>query len=65
MSGCNKCFESDNCKLKGKAGNCEALVRGYYFDKKTRRCKEFIWGGCDGVRPFATLEECENQCECN
>jgi len=36
----------------------------YYYDEEEKKCKEFIWGGCDGVVPFETLEECEEQCDC-
>jgi len=23
---------------------------------------KFIWGGCGGVVPFETMEECNNEC---
>jgi hypothetical protein len=45
-----------------KAGPCEALVYKYYFDQEEQKCKEFFWGGCDGVVPFDTLTECK-ECE--
>ncbi|WP_232064624.1 BPTI/Kunitz domain-containing protein [Rhodocytophaga rosea] len=35
----------------------------YYYDTKEKRCKEFTYGGCGGVVPFQTMEECK-QCEC-
>ncbi len=65
LTECKKeCFKTDQCKLKGVPGPCEALIYGYYYDKEDKKCKEFLWGGCDGVRPFATMEECENSCHC-
>ena len=68
----NKCvdvrFESttelDNrCKLLPESGPCKARFTRYYFDQVERVCKTFTWGGCDGVVPFNTLEECREACE--
>lgn len=62
---CNKdCFESDRCNLEPDAGLCLAAFQKFYFDKKEKKCKVFTWGGCGGVVPFDTLEECEKQCDC-
>ncbi|MBA4146415.1 MAG: proteinase inhibitor I4 serpin, partial [Cytophaga sp.] len=33
--------------------------------KNEKKCKEFIWGGCGGVVPFETLEECKGGCQCD
>lgn len=52
------------CKLLPDPGECKAFFPRYYFDKEEGICKEFIWGGCNGVVPFNTLEECE-ACECH
>lgn len=54
----NKKIEN-KCNLKPDAGPCEAYIPKFYYDNDTGKCKEFIWGGCDGVVPFDTLEECE------
>lgn len=55
---------STNCSLQPNAGDCEAHIKKYYFDKSEGKCKEFFWGGCQGVVPFETMEECES-CKCN
>ena len=60
----NNSDENCNCDLVPEVGNCEAAIPIYYFDQEEKMCKEFIWGGCDGVVPFDTLEQCE-ECECN
>jgi hypothetical protein len=52
-----------NCNLIPEAGNCKALFVRYYYDQTTKKCTPFYWGGCDGVVPFETMEECIN-CEC-
>ena len=52
----------DQCQLVPDPGPCKAMIKKYYYDKTENRCKEFTWGGCDGVVPFDTLEDCK-QCE--
>ena len=62
---CNKdCNRPDRCYLEPDPGPCYASMPKYYFDKEEKKCKEFIWGGCEGVVPFDSKEECE-VCECN
>jgi hypothetical protein len=58
------CKKSERCDLVPDPGLCKAYFPKYYFDKTEGKCKEFIWGGCNGVVPFNTLEECR-QCECS
>jgi hypothetical protein len=50
---------SNRCTLEPDPGPCYAYMPRYYFDKTERRCKEFIWAGCEGVVPFQTMEECK------
>ena len=52
------------CGLEPKPGPCNASFTKYYFDNESKKCKKFIWGGCEGVVPFNSLEECE-LCGCN
>lgn len=53
-----------DCKLAPETGNCYALITKYYYNQKEGKCETFNWGGCEGVVPFNTLEECEI-CECS
>lgn len=63
---CSKdCSRDEKCFLEPETGPCDAAFIRYYFDQEEGKCKEFTWGGCDGVVPFETLEECENDCGCN
>jgi hypothetical protein len=48
----------DRCTLVPDQGPCKALLKRYYYDKTESKCKEFIWGGCNGVVPFETITEC-------
>ena len=52
------------CELAPEPGPCFAAIPKYYFDSVEQTCKEFTWGGCGGVVPFDTLEECQ-QCDCD
>jgi hypothetical protein len=58
------CMQSDQCRLEPDAGPCLAAFTKYYYDKKTGKCAPFTYGGCGGVVPFETLQECENGCHC-
>jgi len=62
---CKKdCNQGGNCDLEPNPGHCFAAITKYYFDKDDGKCKEFTWGGCNGIVPFDSLEECK-ECECN
>ncbi|MBU3014421.1 BPTI/Kunitz domain-containing protein [Poseidonibacter lekithochrous] len=52
-----KCFEKPN------GGMCKAYFKKYYFDANDKKCKSFVWGGCQGNIPFNTLNECKSTCE--
>lgn len=66
VPGCKKeeCVQSERCRLAPETGPCFAAMPRYYYDREEKRCKEFTWGGCNGVVPFETLEACK-ECECN
>jgi hypothetical protein len=60
---CHDDSSSDSrCQLEPDPGPCKAYIERYYYDKAEKRCKAFVWGGCEGVVPFETLAECENGC---
>lgn len=52
------------CLLKHEPGPCRGAFERYYYDKREKKCKSFIYGGCKGVVPFETLEACEEKCNC-
>ena len=59
-------FSSTNqCELDPDPGMCKAYFPKYYFDQDTQTCQEFIYGGCGGVVPFDTMEQCKLQCTKN
>jgi hypothetical protein len=51
------------CDLKPDGGQCKGLFWKYYYNPATKKCEEFAYGGCGGVVPFETKEECRGMCE--
>ncbi|MBD3204105.1 hypothetical protein GF327_07450 [Candidatus Woesearchaeota archaeon] len=51
------------CTQEPDSGLCEAAIPRYYYDKNEGKCKEFLWGGCDGAVPFVNMDVCKNSCE--
>ena len=56
---------TEDCNSIPDPGICLAYIQIFYFDQTTSQCEESYWGGCDGVVPFWTLEDCQNSCENN
>ena len=55
-------YSSNQCEVDPDPGLCKAYFPKYYFDKETQACQEFIYGGCGGVVPFDTMEQCSQEC---
>ena len=54
----------DICQLPQKVGPCRKAVPRFYFDKMDGKCKDFIYGGCDGnANNFEIIEACQKICE--
>ena len=54
---------TEDCNSIPNPGICFAAIQIYYFEQNTGLCEESIWGGCGGLVPFWSLEECQNNCE--
>ncbi|MBP6565803.1 MAG: BPTI/Kunitz domain-containing protein [Saprospiraceae bacterium] len=65
VDSCTKEANHKDCALIPDVGNCKASIPRYYFDKTEKKCKVFYWGGCDGVVPFETFEDCNKKCPCH
>lgn len=63
VSFLSACEKKAVCTLTPETGNCFAAFPRYYFNNSTKKCEEFTWGGCGGLVPFETKEECE-MCGC-
>ena len=54
---------TENCDLLPDPGFCFADIEIFYYNQDTGMCEETFWGGCGGIVPFWTLEDCQNACE--
>uniref|UniRef100_A0A131YMX9 Pancreatic trypsin inhibitor n=1 Tax=Rhipicephalus appendiculatus TaxID=34631 RepID=A0A131YMX9_RHIAP len=51
------------CMQPPKTGPCRAHMLSWFFDKRDRVCKVFVYGGCRGnSNRFATEMECQASC---
>lgn len=51
------------CRLLPDVGPCRASQPRWFYDTSSRKCEEFIYGGCRGnENNFATKEACEAKC---
>uniref|UniRef100_A0A0N4UTF0 BPTI/Kunitz inhibitor domain-containing protein n=1 Tax=Enterobius vermicularis TaxID=51028 RepID=A0A0N4UTF0_ENTVE len=56
-------IKSNPCALMVDPGPCKEAHLRYFFEKKTKKCKLFYYGGCEGnANNFATELECEQKC---
>ena len=62
VMNCGIGLSQSPCDLEPDPGPCFAAIPAYYFNQDSQSCAEFIYGGCAGVVPFWTLEECESVC---
>jgi len=54
----------NDCYLKITPGPCRGFYPRVAYDKDSKTCVEFIYGGCLGNKnSFATLDECKEKCE--
>ena len=49
-------LETNPCEQYPNPGPCFAAITVYFFNQENTQCEETIWGGCDGLVPFWTLE---------
>lgn len=59
----SKKFDKKVCHLNSDSGPCFAHFEKYFFNKKTRKCELFVYGGCQGnENRFGTEKECQESC---
>jgi len=64
LSGCRECISHPSCATRPNSGPCPDNNTKWYFDRVDKKCKSFTWGGCGGVIPFETKEDCMRSCKC-
>ena len=55
--------KGENCYKSYDKGPCEAAMPRAYFDSRQGACQLFYYGGCEGLIPFDSVEECRLYCE--
>ena len=54
---------TDACEQEKDEGPCKGNYLRWYYDKNTKTCGEFIYGGCKANNNnFPTEEACKQQC---
>lgn len=54
----------ERCRMQvPERGACKAIFEVYSFNPETNACEESNYGGCGGVVPFHSQEECKKTCE--
>ena len=44
-------------------GPCQSASTRYYYDRNTRKCQQFRYGGCNGnANNYETIEKCQSTC---
>ncbi|XP_033109473.1 fibrillin-1-like isoform X4 [Anneissia japonica] len=55
---------SEVCEMEKVVGPCRALKPRWYWNKESKQCEQFDYGGCRGNdNNFRTIEACEEKCQ--
>uniref|UniRef100_A0A8C9U5S6 BPTI/Kunitz inhibitor domain-containing protein n=1 Tax=Serinus canaria TaxID=9135 RepID=A0A8C9U5S6_SERCA len=58
--------QPDFCFHAQEPGVCRGYFTRYFYNKETKLCEAFKYGGCLGNQNnFRSLEECQNTCQDN
>lgn len=51
------------CQMEPDPGHCSAELIKFFYDSTSQRCRQFIYGGCDGNQNnFVTEDDCLRTC---
>ena len=52
------------CSQEKEVGPCRGTFKRWYYDTKTKQCREFYFGGCRGnSNNFIKYEDCDRRCQ--
>jgi hypothetical protein len=60
----NMCIKTiSKCQQNAEIGPCRALMPRYFFNKQTKNCELFMYGGCNGnENNFEHYQDCLKTC---
>ncbi|KAL3195684.1 hypothetical protein MRX96_001807 [Rhipicephalus microplus] len=51
------------CTYPADSGPCRAYMPRFFYNTETKKCEQFIYGGCGGnANNFLTFDACEKKC---
>nr|XP_037275735.1 BPTI/Kunitz domain-containing protein-like [Rhipicephalus microplus] len=51
------------CTYPADSGHCKAYMPRFFYNTETKKCEQFIYGGCGGnANNFLTFDACEKKC---
>lgn len=54
---------TDTCSQPKVEGSCRGSFRRWWYDRRSGRCEEFVYSGCQGnENRFATQDDCNMKC---
>ncbi|RNA27619.1 Kunitz Bovine pancreatic trypsin inhibitor domain [Brachionus plicatilis] len=66
LANCSALVESkrvDVCSLDKLVGPCRGFLPRFFYNKETKKCEKFNYGGCLGnENNFESLQDCESKC---